>query len=373
MSSSDTSAIDSKKTESQDSPSSPNYGGFVMGLLSYAIYVFIVFGIIGSIGLYTCKVAHLLPDNMDYEPFGTKTPKVDDSLVNINVIKEYGMFGFGWLFGESPKVFTTKLKFDQSDIFKQYNEGFIGMIDSFKTSPEKSTFFGLYIRDVFLSMVAMNNLYVNKVYGLFNKYLPESMIMLFYPMFLFFSSIFMLLANMCFSFFYQLKYWSDFFMDRSVKDGKVHWNEPFTYLRPWRSFCLFLYAIFCFFPMNGFLPLMVGVYTFFAPLFISGQVESTKQKYGFMQCIQDVFLYKSQFFLILLTYGLLTNSMQYLGVNGLIGCLVGIAIAAFGLHLYGQYIPKDNPASTPGYKMSGGRKPSYKERKRFSESSTSRT
>ena len=359
MSTSDTSAIDSKKTETDDGTVSPNYIGFTTGLLSYAIYVFIVFGIVGSIGLYTCKVSHLLPDNMDYMPFGMKTPKVDDSLVNVNVIKEYGFFGLGWLFGETPKVFTTKIKFDQSEILKGYETGFMGMINSFKTDPDKASFLGLYIRDVLLNIIAVNNLYINKVYGIFNEYLPESMILLFYPMFVLLSSIFMLFANIWFSFFYQIKYCGDFFMDRSVKDGNVRWNEPFTYLRPWRSFCLFLYAIFLFFPMNGILPLIASTYTFFAPLFIKGQVETTKQSYGFMQCLQDVFLYKSQFFLILLTYGLISNSIQYLGINGLIGCLVGIAIAFFGLHLYGQYIPKDHPASTPGYasrKMKGGKK-----------------
>jgi len=357
MSTSDTSAIDSKKTETEDESSAPDYAGFITGLLSYSIYILIVFGTLGSIGLYTCKVAHLLPDNIDYAPFSAKSPKIDESLVNINVIKEYGFFGLGWLFGETPKVFTTKLKFDQSAILKSYDEGFIGMVNSLKTDPEKASFFGLYIRDVLFNIIAINNLYINKVYGMFNEFLPESIILLFYPMFLILSSIFMLFANMGFSFFYQIKHWSDFFMDRSVKDGTVRWNEPFTYLRPWRSFCLFLYAIFLFFPMNCFLPLIASTYTFFAPLFITAQVETTKQTYGFMQCFQDVFLYKSQLFLILLTFGLISNSIQYLGINGLIGCLVGIVIAFIGLHLYGQYIPKDNPASTPGFvskKMKGG-------------------
>lgn len=361
MSTTDTSAIDSKKNETEDDSGSPNYVGFAVGLLSHAIYVFIVFGVIGSIGLYTSKVAqtNMLPDNMDYAPFGTKSPKMEDGIVNINVIKEYGFFGMGWLFGETPKVFTTKLKFDQSDILKGYESGFIGMINSLKTDPEKASFFGLYMRDVLFNMIAMNNLYINKVYGICGEYLPETVVLLFYPMFLVLSSIFMLFANMFFSFFYQIKYWGDFFMDRSVKDGNVRWNEPFTYLRPWRSFCLFLYAIFLFFPMNGILPLITSTYTFFAPLFITAQVEHTKQTYGFMQCFQDIFLYKSQFFLIMLTYGLVTNSIQYLGMNGLIGCLVGIAIALFGFHLYKQYIPKDNPASTPGFaskKMKGGKK-----------------
>lgn len=219
MSTTDTSAIDSKKTETEDESGSPNYGGFAVGLLYHAIYIFIVFGVIGSIGLYTSKVAqtNMLPDNMDYAPFGTKSPKMDDGIVNINVIKEYGFFGMGWLFGETPKVFTTKLKFDQAEILKGYENGFIGMINSLKTDPEKASFVGLYMRDVLFNMIAMNNLYINKVYGIFGEYLPETAVLLFYPMFLVLSSIFMLFVNMFFSFFYQIKYWGDFFMDRSVK------------------------------------------------------------------------------------------------------------------------------------------------------------
>ena len=100
----------------------------------------------------------------------------------------------------------------------------------------------------------------------------------------------------------------------------------------------------------------------FAPLFISGEINATKEPYGFFKCMQDVFLYKSQLFLILLTYGLIIQSMQFLGVNGLIGSLVGVAIAFFGLHLYNQYIPKDSVISSPGlvptkqFKMKGGNK-----------------
>ena len=362
---SDTTAIDSKKTQNDDSTESlPNYLGFTTGLVSYSIYVLFVFGIVGAIGLYTCKIAqtNMLPDDMDYMPIGNKIKKFDDNLVNINIVKEYGFFGLGWIFGESPKVFSTKLKFDQNDIMKDYEHGFIGMLNSFKNSPDKSSFFGLYIRDVFLSMISMNNFFTNKVYGLFNEYLPETVIILFYPLFLTMSGIFMLFINMILSFFYQIKYWSDFFMDRTVRDGKVRWDEPFTYLRPWRSFCLFLYAIFLFFPMNFFIAFIVNIYTFFSPLFISGEINATKEPYGFFKCMQDVLLYKSQLFLILLTYGLIIQSMQFLGVNGLIGSLVGVAIAFFGLHLYNQYIPKDSVTSTPGlvptkqFKMKGGNK-----------------
>ena len=365
MSDTDTNAIDSKKTQNEDGSTSeiaPNYLGFAGGLISYSLYILFVFGIVGSIGLYTCKIAqtNILPDNIEYMPFGNKIKKVDDNLVNINIIKEYGFFGLGWIFGETPKVFSTKLKFDQNSIMKDYDNGFIGMINSLKNSPENSSFLGLYIRDVFLSMISINNLYVNKIYGLFNEYLPETVIILFYPLFLVMSSIFMLIANMFLSFFYQIKYWGDFFMDRSVKDGKVRWNEPFTYLRPWRSFCLFLYFIFLLFPMNFIIASIVNTYAFLSPLFISAELDATNQSYGFIQCLQDVLLYKSQLFLILLTYGLIAESIQYLGINGVIGCSVGIIIAFFFLHLYNQYIPKDSTVSTPGLvamkqaKMKGG-------------------
>jgi hypothetical protein len=157
----DTSAIDNKKKENKigSTSVSPNYGNFAVQLLSYTIRTIIVFGIIGSIGLYTCKVAqaNILPNDMDFYPFSDEIKKVEKIPINVNVIKEYGFFGLGWLFGENPKTFSTKIEFDPSASFKSYEKGFIGMLNGFKNNPKKANFFGLYIRDIILHIIAINN------------------------------------------------------------------------------------------------------------------------------------------------------------------------------------------------------------------------
>lgn len=351
-----TSLIDSKKAErdtgSSSSEEDMNYGEFTGGLLKYSISTIITFGVIGSLGLYTCKVAqaNVLPDNMDYAPFGTKHAKVENIPININVVKEYGFHGLGWMFGDKPKVMSTKIVFDNESVLKDYEKGGIGFINSLKTNPKRASYFGLYMRDVIFSIICNNNLIINKVYGKMNEFLSESAILILNPILAPIIHIILFVINIFLSFFYQIKFWSDFFMDKQVKKGKdeVEWNEPFTYLRPIRSFVFFLYIIFLFSPMIVILSIGITLYSIFSPAGITGKTEEGKGQVNFTNFVKDVLLYKSQLFLVILTLGLISQSASSLGTNGLIGCLIGTAIVFFILKLYNQYIPKDDPSVTPG-------------------------
>jgi hypothetical protein len=346
-----TNAIDNKKKENQTGTTrpSPNYNDFAYQLFLNTIRIIFVYGIIGSIGLYTCKVAqaNILPNNVDYFPFSDEIKKVEQIPINVNVIKEYGFFGLGWIFGQSPKTFSTKIEFDPSEIFKSYENGLIGMLNSFKTNPNRSNFFPLYIRDVLVNIIAINNYIIDKTYSVFNQFLPESIILLLYPLFLLFFMVFMLFVNMGLSFFYQLKCVGDFFMKKEIKDNKVVWKDPDSYFQLWRLFCLFLYSFF-FFPVVFLLPLFIFLYTTFSPLFNSGKIQNTQEKYSFSDFLIDTFLYKSQLFIILLTITLFTTTYSTLGPNATVGCVFGILIVFFIFHLYNQYIPKNDTNVTPG-------------------------
>ena len=149
-------------------------------------------------------------------------------------------------------------------------------------------------------------------------------------------------------FIYQLKGWSDFFLNKSVKDNKVIWSEPFTYFRPWRCFLFFLYLMFLFIPMLLLLPFILTIYCAYQCLFFNCKLENTNKTLSFLQFIRDVILFKSQLFLILISFALLGQSASSLGSNGVIGCLVGIIIVFFILHLYNQYIPTNDSNETEG-------------------------
>jgi len=352
MSTSETSAIDDKKKENETGTTeSPNYGSFASQLISYTITIIVLFGVIGSVGLYTCKVAqaNVLPTDMDYYPFGEQNPDIETIPININVVKEYGYSGFGGLLGETPKVFSTKIDFDTSNILKDYDNGLIGLMNKWKYEPKKANFFGLYIRDVIFNIIATNNSIIDKIYNLFNENMSESVILLLYPIFFFVFSILMVFVNMALTFFYQIKCVGDFFLNKNVKGNKVEWTEPFTYLQPFRLICLGVYAFFLFFLMVFLLPLFfILPYTIFSPLTISAKIQNTNESYNFMNFIKDVFLYKSQLFMILLTYGLFTTSLKTLGSNALIGCIIGVLVVFFSFHLYNQYIPSNDANVTPG-------------------------
>jgi hypothetical protein len=222
-------------------------------------------------------------------------------------------------------------------------------IISNRDSSKKANIFGLYIRDVIFNIIATNNSIIDKIYNLFNENMSESVILLLYPIFFFIFSILMVFVNMALTFFYQIKCVGDFFLNKNVKGNKVEWTEPFTYLQPFRLICLGVYAFFLFFLMVFLLPLFfILPYTIFSPLTISAKIQNTNESYNFMNFIKDVFLYKSQLFMILLTYGLFTTSLKTLGSNALIGCIIGVLVVFFSFHLYNQYIPSNDTNVTPG-------------------------
>jgi hypothetical protein len=198
------------------------------------------------------------------------------------------------------------------------------------------------------SLIASNNWVINKTFGFCNKYLSETMIIILYPIFLSLFIVGMIFFNMILCFFYLLKNWSDFFMNKSIKNDKVEWNEPFTYLRPWRWFIFILYCFFLFFPIASILPLIITLYSIFAPLGLTANIFNTNQTIGFTTFVKDVMIYKKQLYLIMLTYVLFSQASINLGINGMIGCFVGILIVMFFFHIYKQVIPSNDKNETDG-------------------------
>jgi len=353
------------ETESTETETNQNYGGLITGLISYSIQIIISFVLVGSIGLYISKIAeaNILPDNILFVPFGEKQKKIEDIPIDINVIKIYNNMGLGMFLGQKPiKVESTKIIFNEKEVLSKYENGLLGLIDSFKSNPERANYFGLYMNNVINPIIANNNWIINKIFSFMYQYLSESVIIILFPIFAFIFLILMYLLNMILCFFYQIKNWSDFFMIKNIKNNNVSWNKPFSYFMPWRWFFFILYCFFLFFPIVSFLPMLISFYTIFSPLSISGKVENSNIKIGFLTFMKNVILYKSQLYLILFSIGLLIQSAKNLGSSGFIGCVIGILIAIFSFHIYNQVIPKNNKFETSGLasnnqnSMKGGKK-----------------
>ena len=348
---SEPSAIDSKKTQSTSTEPN-NYPGFFNAVYKNILSIFISFVILGCIALYTCKIAqaNVLTDNIKFQPFGDKVRNVEEIPININVIKKYGLFGLG-IWQKPEKVMSTKIVFDNEEVVKGYKGGFIGFLNSFKEDPERANLFGLYLRDVFVNVIAKDNAIINKVFEFCNKYLPESLIILLFPIIApFFYTIFFII-NCALCFYYQIKCGDDFFMDKG-NDGqnksKVKWFEPFTYLRPLRMFYVFLYAIILFFPFSILLPFIITIYSVLSPLGINATSTNTNTIITFFTFMKDTLLYKKQMYLFLMTFGLLSPASTYLGQNAAIGCIIAILIVFFSFHLYDQFIPSNDSAVSEG-------------------------
>jgi len=351
---SSTTAIDDKKSENDttsDTSSSINYSLFVSSLVTSSLQVLIYIGLIGSCGLYLTKIsqANILPDKLEYQPFGIKERKVEEIPININVIKKYGFFGLGMFLGQSPiEELSTKIYFDNKEIIKAYENGLVGLINSLQDNPERASYFGLYVRNIIFQILAINNWITNKLFNGMNKFLPESITLLLFPCFSFIIFIFYYILNCILCFVFQLKGWTDFFMNKSIKENNVIWSDPITYLRPIRWIVFFLYIFFLFIPFLFSIPIIITFYSLFSPLFISSKIEKNNQPLSFFQFFRDVLMFKSQIFIIIIALIMLAQSSTYLGTNGIIGCLVGILIAFFILHIFNQYIPTNDINETEG-------------------------
>jgi len=156
--------------------------------------------------------------------------------------------------------------------------------------------------------------------------------------------------NIILSFFYQIKFWKDWFLEKvnNGEDKKIKWIEPFTLIRPLRSFYFFIYLIFLFFPFAIFCAMIIPYYILLSPLGIFGINKSNNKKLGFFQFLMDQIIYKSQLYLILFTLSLITQSYTFLGLNGLSATLIATLIVGFIFHIYNQYIPLESGIITQG-------------------------
>ena len=342
----DTSAIDEKK-EPDTSPTNSNFKGFLTNYLSSIIFTIgISVFVIGTLGLYTTKVAqsNILPDNINLAPYTDIKRDIQEMAIDINIIKD-----ISWNL-KVNNIVSQKVYFNEKQFLENFNHTLTGkVLDSFKSISSPSSGIignaGLYISSIYESMMSKNFGFINSIF-LYLSYLPESVIMLVYVFFGMFIWIGLYIFNFFTSVMYHILYILHFFRT-SLPDDATKWEASadvslfgFKSILKW---ILFIYFWWWIAVISMFVtPIITTFLTLIAPLQTKYGVDKDKKNtLGIGSFIRNTIVYKKSFILILATISLLYNATTQLGAQSLIGVITAIIILYF-VGFYSQQMPDVN-------------------------------
>lgn len=346
MATTEETAIDEKKGEETKSPDFKAF--FFNYIFSILFTIGITIFVVGSLGLYTTKVAqaNILPDNIELAPFTIYDRVVNDIPIPINVMKPS-------LLADSKDVLSQKAIFHSQEYLDSFSNSFLCGIKKM-ADPKSETNIALFFSTVYENMVAKNFLAINTLF-FYLSYLPESVIMLLYGFFGIFIWMGLYFFNMFVGVFYHLTNIPELFRRSSENktDGTFQWepHEKISFFRVVK----FLMFFFIWFPVGVFSaflsPLFFTFYGLLAPLFATYSLAGAKgatgtgatkgASHGVSDFVKDTFVYKKFMFLILATVSLFSNGYTYLGANSVIGIVIAVVFAYF-MGLYKNELPTVN-------------------------------
>jgi len=352
MSTEDTNIIDDKKNN--DSSTTKTKQNKVIPFLTYYLGVTIgtiiisVF-VIGSLGLYTTKVAqsNILPDNSSLAPFSDINRIIKDIPIDINVIKPWhDFFSFN-----NENTISQKINFDSQEYLASFKDSFLCVLKS-KAKPDSGIFSNtaLYYSKVYDEIIAINFKIINTFFY-YLSYLPESVIMLIYGSIAFPLFFIFLIISYLWTFFYHLINIPQFFRAASENNEKK-W-EPYNKISFFRIIPLLFLWLNCLGALisSGISPFIFTLYAFITPLTAGGKVNN--KNYNVLHLILDSFSYKSKFFLDLATIGLLINVFNFFTIDLALAIIPALII----LYIIGEFRIENPEINTDGFTKAIGIKP----------------
>lgn len=338
-------AIEEKKniTSNNDKPNFcnffANYSVSVLFTICLGIIVF------GSVGLYTTKVAAagILPASLN-DDGEQMTLKITDKVrkyVDMNITKVFGFYGLN-IFSSPEKEMAQQAEFNPKKFVASYKDGPIcGLLSQSTKSP-----FFLYMSSVVNYMASINNYAINRVYGGIGELLPESVILILYPLLSTFIYPATYLFNFVVSIFAHIKFLHQLFRQ---KDRNDNWEpvKDISYINIKNDLLFaFIWWWVCIISVFVMTPCMF-LYSIISPLMATYTIvgKSSKKPSNFGTFIKDMFWFKKNLIMILAMISLLYNTITYLGNDYAIGALVAIVISIIGLNV----LNNDNIISSPLY------------------------
>lgn len=349
------SEVEKKKGEAEKPADWPGYWKAIARSLIITIVFVTIF--LGTVAIFTGKVvkANILPTDITEFPLN---PNVEPTIIgntsdiDINIFKKYDS-----IFSFTPtEVYSTKIHFNMDEINKSYlEEGFLKSLNDLKHDPnkvDKLGFFGLYLRDVLITMISWNNTVINTIYYYINEYLPDWLVLIGWPIFS--SLIYGLttLVNYFGTFVAHLVNYADWFAsvdeEASQQSGKIQWKPEGGFNSPlYRIGGLILYFFFFFFAL-AFIPIIVTAYTVLSPATIPATYSKDNKQMSFLEFVKSTIKNNMTPIMLAFSYNLLVDTKNFLGNVYASSVLIAIIVSALFLHLYSKSIdPESNPLLTP--------------------------
>jgi hypothetical protein len=318
-------AIEEKKTE--DSSFNVDYRGFAYNYL-YSIIItigFLIF-IIGTLGLYTTKVAqaNILPDNPEMAPYTIFDRVVKDIPIDINIIKPSFM-------ADAKECMSQKALFLSQEYLDSFNSSFLCLLKS-NAEPNSGIFANasLFLSKVYENIIAKNFAIINAFFVSLS-YLPEWLIMMFYGFFGIIMWFILWFITTCLSIIYHIINIPELFKDPIEETNKWESNENVSLLKFTKLILFFFIWIPLGIASTFITPFFLSIYSIIAPLYAKYKIKNDDKNkvYGITDFIFSTFAYKKMFFFILSSVSLVMNGQKYLGSNSLIGIGIAIIFAYF--------------------------------------------
>lgn len=336
---SETSAIDEKKNTSKKPTKSLLNG--VQSICSSMIRLGVLI-IVGSLGLYTCKVAqaNLLPNCLAFAPYTDVTPPIKTTSCDINIVKT------------DKGNWSTKLEFPLEDNFKIINNT-LGFLKNMKNGPN-SNVYKLWIATTLQEVISCNFNIITTVYNFLNSSLPETLIIFLGPLIsfaLFFITAFVNTIYLIILWFYNIYL---FFSEKTETGNSTKWKDGdmwgiLTWY--WSVFYIIIFVLLFGLGLSFFitpLSLVIPIFCMFFPLFMKSKTTETGKSYGMIDTLKNVLKFKMGIIMILaalfIVLSINNNFTSYAAFVAVVLCI----ILYFFSGIFYQYTPKAGDHSTFG-------------------------
>jgi hypothetical protein len=323
--SSDTSAIDEKKEESE-----PKEDNYITGVISFFtsslatfLFILIYFALCGII-LYSCKIAqsNILPTSINCFPYTSQKPTVEPIDTNI----------FTTLFTDPQVSMKLKIPYDKYD---NSSNAILEFLKNYKETPG-SNFLVNYFISILESLICFNYTSLNMIYNMMNGW-PEIILIIFGP----FLMIFVFFILIFFGFFYNIYLWfskmSWFFKTNknNTNEGKPKWEDIsffqiFNYSMAILLVITFIIVFFIIgFPLLSILNIITIVLVFFSIMSYKGELNgNTTTIFGI---IQELYKYYKIPIMAFMTFNVVMLAFANLGSIAGLALLITIGLIYYGV------------------------------------------
>ena len=314
--------MSSNENKNNETENTSNTLSYIKAVCFITVQVVITVAI-GSMIMYSCKVAqaNIIPTDVGCSPFVNNPPSIKEIKINNNVTNVEG------------ELLSQKISFPYEINKKNM---FFDFLRRYKEKPSSSSLANYFIT-IIEAIAVFDFTAYNMFYNTMND-APELFVIFFGPIITFLYSILIhiiSLAYICYLWFSKMSW---FFKENTNKTdkGSPHWKsisvlQPIQYgialLLVFLFFLLFWLSLFTIFPALTF---MIMLFCFGSILGMTA-INEKNQKYSFLNCIKDIFKFKKDMIMTILSFFVIAASFNYMGIQAGAMAMVTLILVYFNI------------------------------------------